>query len=235
MKTLTIRLTAPLQSYGNRASFSRRTTDEHPSKSAVLGMIAAAQGYKRDDPRIALLNDLSFAVRIDQPGRTLTDFQTAEWKKDTRKVTYRDYLQDAVFIVAIGGEENVIDNIAYSLKHPVYQIFLGRRSNAPAGILQLNFYADTTPKDVLEKLEWQASNWYMKRLSRESEVRLELIADANLLPNSHSDLVKDKVISFNQRYREFDYRTVVQQFVLVKNEYAEHEFNEGNHDAFGAW
>ncbi len=47
MKTLTIRLIAPLQSYGNQATFERRTSDDHPSKSAIIGMIAAAMGYKK--------------------------------------------------------------------------------------------------------------------------------------------------------------------------------------------
>ncbi|WP_143441692.1 CRISPR-associated protein Cas5, partial [Lactobacillus helveticus] len=47
MKTATIRLTAPLQSYGNQASFNQRTSDNYPSKSAVIGIIAAALGYRR--------------------------------------------------------------------------------------------------------------------------------------------------------------------------------------------
>ena len=41
MKTLTIKLTGPLQSYGNEATFSRRTSYHYPSKSAVIGLIAA--------------------------------------------------------------------------------------------------------------------------------------------------------------------------------------------------
>lgn len=81
MKTLTINFNSPLQSYGNEASFSRRTSSDYPSKSAVIGMLAAAMGYRRDDNRITALNDLKFAVRVDQPGRTLTDYQTVEWKK----------------------------------------------------------------------------------------------------------------------------------------------------------
>ena len=48
MKTATIRLTAPLQSYGNSASFNQRTSDSYPTKSAIVGMIAAALGYSRE-------------------------------------------------------------------------------------------------------------------------------------------------------------------------------------------
>jgi CRISPR system Cascade subunit CasD len=141
MKSLTIRLTAPLQSYGNEATFNRRTTDDYPSKSAIIGMIAAALGYRRDDSRINSLNKLLMAVRIDQPGKVLTDFHMVEYaqnsKKTKRKLTYRDYLQDAVFIVAIGSkDEDLIDRIEYALKHPYFQLSLGRRSNAPAGLLR---------------------------------------------------------------------------------------------------
>ena len=35
MKTLVIRLTAPLQSYGNEATFNRRTSNYYPSKSDI--------------------------------------------------------------------------------------------------------------------------------------------------------------------------------------------------------
>lgn len=83
MKTLAINFKAPLQSFGNEATFTRRTTNDYPSKSAVIGMLAAALGYHRDDERITDLNDLLFAVRIDQPGKVLHEFQTVEWKKKT--------------------------------------------------------------------------------------------------------------------------------------------------------
>ena len=76
MKTLTIKLTAPLQAYGNEASFERRTSWPGPSKSAIIGMIAAALGLRRDSEQIGELNSLAFAVRIDQPGKIMTDFHT---------------------------------------------------------------------------------------------------------------------------------------------------------------
>ncbi|WP_282802293.1 type I-E CRISPR-associated protein Cas5/CasD [Secundilactobacillus kimchicus] len=232
MKTLTLRLTSPLQSYGNQASFSRRTTATYPSKSAVIGLISAALGYQRTDPRIQALNELAFAVRIDQPGRTLTDFQTVEWKKNTRKVTYRDYLQDAVFVVAFEGDDEQIEKISDALRHPVYQLYLGRRANVPAGPLSLTIHRNSQPVDVLKKMEWQASTWYKKR-QHEETITVELIADAKLLPNQHEDLAKDRVISFDQRNRQLDYRPVVQEFILLKNDTfrADSTFREGSHDA----
>ena len=138
MKTLTIKLTAPLQAYGNEASFERRTSWPAPSKSAVVGMIAAALGMRREDERIKSLNDLAYAVRVDQICKTMTEFQTVEWKPGTRKLTYRDHYQDAVYVAAVGSEdEELIGKIEYALKHPRFQLYLGRRACPPAAFCGL--------------------------------------------------------------------------------------------------
>ena len=74
MKSLLLKFAGPLQSWGTDSHFETRHTDYYPSKSAVVGMIAAAFGYRRSadcDEEIAKLNDLDFAVRIDQQGNLL--------------------------------------------------------------------------------------------------------------------------------------------------------------------
>lgn len=235
MKTLQIKLTAPLQSYGNEASFARRTSAGYPSKSAVIGMIAAALGYQRDDSRIVTLNKLSYAVRVDQPGTMLTDFQTVEWKKDTRKITYRNYLQDAVFVAAIGSDDgNLIDQIEFALHHPRYQLYLGRRANPIAGVIQSEVTDDKNPVEVLKALDWQASTQYQWRNKRKSQQLLEIIADSNLLPDKRTDMVKDRVESFDQRDRKFSFREIASTLISVKNPYYQDESDaeETNLDAF---
>ena len=228
MKTLTIKLTAPLQSYGNEATFSRRTSNDYPTKSAVIGMVAAALGYRRTDERILVLNDLDFAVRIDQVGKMLTDYQTVEWKKDTRKVTYRDYLQDAVFVVALGSsDEQFIDEIKVALRHPRFPLFLGRRSNAPAGVLKIQEFLDTTPVTVLRSLTWQAADWYQRRSQYQT---IEIIADANLIPDGQSAMVKDRVVSFDQRHRSHSFRAVVKTRVALSDLKAQVHDSETQHD-----
>ena len=222
MKTLTLRLTAPLQSYGNQATFERRTSGDFPSKSAVIGMIAAALGYRRDDDRILALNDLVFAVRVDQGGKPLTEFQTVEWKQGTRKLTHRDYLQDAVFMVAVGSEdEATMTRIHEALQHPKFQLFLGRRASVPAGVLQIREFADQTPLTVLKKLTWQASCWYQKRYTKwhpqAATVTLEMYADAALLPNKHQVMVRDRVESFDQRDRRYGFRPLATERVTLPN------------------
>ncbi|HBF74611.1 MAG TPA: type I-E CRISPR-associated protein Cas5/CasD [Lactobacillus sp.] len=222
MKTLTIRLTAPLQSYGGAVSFARRTTQDHPSKSAIIGMIAAALGYRRNDDRIVQLNELSYAVRADQVGRILTDFQTVEWKKDKRKITYRDYLQDAVFIVAVGSENaELIDQIHDALKRPKFQLSLGRRSNVPAGVLKMEEFPNSDPVATLSEMVWQASSIMQKKRKRDAEVTVEIFSDAELMPDRYESMAKDKVISFDQRNRRFDFRAETSKFVDVANPFFE--------------
>lgn len=213
MKTATIRLTAPLQSYGNQASFNQRTSDNYPSKSAVIGIIAAALGYRRDDARILQLNNLLFAVRIEQSGNMMTEFQTVEYQKSStktaRKLTYREFIQDAVFMVAIGSDnDHEIEKIVSALKHPKFQLYLGRRSNPPAGPLMIETYDEENPLQVLEKLSWQAEPWYQKRL-RAPKFLTRIIADAELNPENNITIIKDKVGSFNQKNRYYQYRPVI--------------------------
>lgn len=220
MKTLTIKLTAPLQSYGNEATFNRRTSYYYPSKSAIVGMIAAALGFRRDDSRIQTLNDLKMAVRIDQPGQTLTEFQTIEYdqKKHKRSLSYRDYLQDAVFLVAIQSDNEKINQICHALSHPHFQLYLGRRSNAPAGPLMMKIFNDQDPISVLKEYAWQAAIWYQKKLKKK-QYSAEIIADSGLISNGGTVMVKDKVGSFSQDHRWHSYRPVTSCHVNLKNSY----------------
>ena len=68
MAVLLLRLDAPLQSWGNDDSkFETRKTWREPSKSGVIGMIAAALGYKRyETEKILELYKLRFGVRVDR-------------------------------------------------------------------------------------------------------------------------------------------------------------------------
>lgn len=215
MKTLIINLAAPLQSYGNQATFERRTTNDYPSKSAVIGLLAAALGYRRCDSRVTTLNALQFAVRTDQIGVPLTDFHIVEWKTDTRKITYRGYLQDARFVVGLGSnDDTLIEQLQVALAHPKFQLFLGRRANVPAGPLRTEI-VDGDPLEVLKHLDWQAAKWYQKKQSQ--TVRLSIMADADLLPLASSRLVKDQVESFDQRDRQYGFRAVATTAVTVTN------------------
>ena len=49
MKTILLKLSGPLQSWGTSSKFETRETDYYPSKSAIIGMVGACMGLKRDE------------------------------------------------------------------------------------------------------------------------------------------------------------------------------------------
>ena len=160
MKTILLKFAGPMQSWGTDSHFETRHTDLYPSKSAVIGLIGAALGIRRDDKSISELNSLKFAVRVDREGSLLKDYHIARKYKPTGElernyVTERYYLEDAVFVVAISHEDdNFIEKIYEALKRPYFQMFLGRRSVPVSADFILGIF-DAGIKDTLEKCEWQ--------------------------------------------------------------------------------
>lgn len=85
MKTILLKFAGPMQSWGTDSHFEIRHTDSYPSKSGVLGLVAAALGWRRNDKRIEKLNKICFAVRVDQLGNILEDYHIAH-KPEVKKV-----------------------------------------------------------------------------------------------------------------------------------------------------
>ncbi|MGW6026551.1 type I-E CRISPR-associated protein Cas5/CasD [Streptomyces sp. NPDC055099] len=72
---LLVRLAAPLQSWGVTSRFSHRDTHTRPTKSAVIGLCAAALGLDRTEP-VNDLAALTYGVRADHPGTPVRDYHT---------------------------------------------------------------------------------------------------------------------------------------------------------------
>lgn len=192
-------------------------------------MIAAAMGLRRDDDTaVKKLNDLHFAVRVDQTGSIYRDFQTAKKYKKTGEiertyVTYRYYLEDSIFVAAIGHEDDAwVEKIAEALTHPYFQLFLGRRSLP----VSMDFYLGEVEKDVIGAicgLEWQAVEKYRKT----HDNHVTVYADADLLKENDYSMRHDQVESFSQeRGRRFGSRKEAKIVIDV--------FCNDDHDAFGA-
>jgi CRISPR system Cascade subunit CasD len=86
-----------MASWGDVAVGEMRPTFDHPSKSAVLGLVAAALGLKRtdDEDQRALATGYRFAVRLETAGSMLRDYHTAQvssGKKARGAATRRDEL-----------------------------------------------------------------------------------------------------------------------------------------------
>ncbi|MFI1035231.1 type I-E CRISPR-associated protein Cas5/CasD [Streptomyces sp. NPDC020951] len=155
MSGILLRLAAPLMSFGEHAAFRYRDTLAFPTRSALIGMFAAASGHSREealapDPATGAIpyTDLAFTVRIDRPGHRHTDFHTAgggrphkeglrtssggyRSQKQSTHVSHRVYLADAVFTIAVCGPDPLLREITDRLEQPAFGLCLGRRTCIP--------------------------------------------------------------------------------------------------------
>jgi CRISPR system Cascade subunit CasD len=66
---LLFRLYGPLAAWGDIAVGEYRPSFAHPGKSAIIGLLAAALGIRRDkEEQKSLAESCSFAVRVDSMG-----------------------------------------------------------------------------------------------------------------------------------------------------------------------
>lgn len=232
MKTILLKFAGPLQSWGTRSHFETRHTDLYPSKSAVIGIIAASMGYRRyDDAKIQALSELNFAVRIDQKGQLLRDYHTAVKYKvsgvpERTYVTNRYYIEDAVFVAAVGHDDDAfVEEIAECLLNPYFQPFMGRRSLPLIATFFLGIH-NTDVITALRNCPWQARKDYQKSHLNS----LVVYADADYESECiQSGIRKDHVISFSQKNRQFEFRSEVKTKMTVPK-----FCDPTEHDAFDA-
>ncbi|MDZ5649988.1 type I-E CRISPR-associated protein Cas5/CasD [Nitrospirillum sp. BR 11828] len=150
---LIFRLQGPMAAWGAVAVGERRPVWDLPSKSAVLGLVAAALGLTRQDTagHAALEAGLGFAVRQDAAGRPLRDYHTAQAPKARRNAQWRTrreelagpkdevntvlserlYRLEAAATVALwhrGDTAPALPALAAALARPRYTLYLGRKS-----------------------------------------------------------------------------------------------------------
>jgi CRISPR system Cascade subunit CasD len=77
---LTFQLYGPMQSWGEIAVGGYRSSATYPSKSAVLGLIAAALGIERSEETMiqTLHESLKMAVCVFSEGQMMRDFHTLQ-------------------------------------------------------------------------------------------------------------------------------------------------------------
>ncbi|MDQ0847455.1 type I-E CRISPR-associated protein Cas5/CasD [Streptomyces sp. V1I6] len=217
MSVLTLRLAGPLQSWGASARFARRTTEAAPTKSGVIGMLAAAAGIERgDDDRLAPLAALKFGVRIDQPGTRVRDFHTAHHGLTGKSMplSERFYLADAVFVAALEGDRPLLGELHAALRAPVYAPFLGRRSCPPSLPVELGLHEGGLV-DVLREVPWQASAWYRRQYRGRNEIELTVLREAGEDEQQAGDVLRDQPLSFAAEHRRHALRTQVSDCVRI--------------------
>lgn len=136
MSVLLMRLSGPMQAWGVQSRFGVRDTGREPSKSGVVGLLAAAQGLLRAND-ISHLANLRMGVRVDQEGSLLRDYHTAQnvyrAKGGTKptELSTRYYLGDACFLVGLEGDSALLTKLHQALRNPKWVLFLGRRAFPP--------------------------------------------------------------------------------------------------------
>jgi CRISPR system Cascade subunit CasD len=239
--SVVLRFAGPLQSWGVQSRFNRRETAPEPTKSGVVGW--------RSDSIDDLLA-LQIAVRTDRPGTLLRDYHTVSdyrgrpllsasvdakgaqrttTPKKYTHVTERFYLQDAVFVVAVGGDPTLVRELPGALRRPKFPLFLGRRSCVPTMPILLEsrsgFTAtgdagifDCGPLEALSLVKWQIGTAHsgevpsLKHSDQTRYVELPVTID----DASGDDIASDLPISFDPPRRALTDRRV--RHVLVRVE-----------------
>ena len=155
---LVFRLYGPMASWGEIAVGETRPSALHPTRSALLGLLAAALGLRRGDEAALsrLSGTLRFAVLVESAGVPLSDYHTAQVTPPRRGeilatrqdqlrerrdalqtiLSRRDYRCDAFYTVAAWQEgenpEFELARLKAALERPVFPLYLGRKSCPPA-------------------------------------------------------------------------------------------------------
>ena len=240
MSTLLLRLAGPLQSWGIQSRFLIRDTGLEPSKSGVVGLLAAALGR----PRHASLEDLAaltMGVRVDRQGTLRLDFHTAggtHRQGDTYGVALADgsgrrtvtsqryYLADADFLVGLeSGDEDLLCRLDAALARPVWPLYLGRKAFVPGRPVRITYRPpqlpgpERSPGVVRLSLRETLTQYpYLTRSAREGKqlrnqggVRLRLVLEAE--PGSTPEVRPDQPLSFEILDRRYSLRYVRTDFV----------------------
>lgn len=147
-------LHAPLMSWGEIAVGETRGSWDRPSRSAVLGLVAAALGLTREAQadHDALDAGYGVAVRLDAAGAPLVDYHTVQTVSESNArrlsaatrarllaaaelqtiLSRRTYRQDAVATVALWAKDGArwpLAKLAEALRRPVFTLYAGRKAN----------------------------------------------------------------------------------------------------------
>jgi len=127
-------------------------------------MFAAAEGISRGDTAgLKKYEQMRLTVRVDRPGTLLEDYHTVGGgfpkertaatsggsNKDAAVITRRQYLTDAVFVVAVTAPDDLAKQLAAALRRPYWAPYLGRRSCAPDEPFLLRRHVENPEAELL--------------------------------------------------------------------------------------
>jgi len=167
---LVFRLYGPMASWGQAAVGGERPTGLVPTRSAIVGLLAAALGIKRESEAElqALQQSILIAVKQCVPSSLMRDYHTSQVPSFNKKVVHRsrkselgedklntilssrDYRCDGLWVVALSLTEQAnvsLQQLYDALLRPTFPLYLGRKS-AP---LALPLSPQIVAKDKLQQ------------------------------------------------------------------------------------
>lgn len=153
---LVICLRGPFASFADSSGNTTRKTGDMPSRSALIGLAAAALGIAREDQarQTELAEALVTASALIAPGSILTDFHTFQSLHESARgaatradalarrdyletaITRRDYRTDAVWQAAyrLSSEPGYFSlaELSAAFVEPLFALYIGRRSCPPS-------------------------------------------------------------------------------------------------------
>lgn len=175
MQYLVFRLYGPMASWGEAAVGGDRPSALHPTRSAVLGLLAAALGIRREQQTelTELFQAVQFAVKEYSAGVLVRDYHTAQVPSADRKRTHRhrkseliepgfklntvlssrDYRCDGLWVVAVWLTEQAkisLSALSDALLKPRFTLYLGRKSCPLAAPLRPQVIDAATLKQALD-------------------------------------------------------------------------------------
>jgi CRISPR system Cascade subunit CasD len=191
MDYLVFQLHAPLAAWGDTAVGEYRSSLNWPGESAVIGLLGAALGVRREEEaaHTALRQGYRYAVGVVAQGTLLRDYHTAQvpGRADLKKrphqtrrdelavpkhllntvLSTRDYRQNGTWRVAIEEAQNPphsLKALADALAKPRFVLYLGRKSCPLAAPLDPRLIASGNLKDAFEAYRlWQCERLESQR------------------------------------------------------------------------
>lgn len=224
--SLALCLDAPMQSWGIRSTAGTRDTATEPTKSGIVGLLAAALGVPRDDnTSIAALADLHLAVRVDREGIIERDYQATQNVPTTTGtghrtvVGHRYYLADALFLIVLHGEATLLNTVADAIRNPRWPLFLGRKAFIPTrpliadegrgALLTGHGLIDQPCETVLAEHPWLETNTTRRHEQRHASEPVTLRTESDSATTDlHTQMRYDHPLSFTPHDRRFRPRSV---------------------------
>lgn len=204
MEFLIFQLQAPLSSWGDTAVGEYRGSYEHPGESALIGLLGAALGIRRENEaaHAALRQGYGFAVGVQSGGKLLRDYHTAQVpgraalkgrphatrrdelgvpKDDLNTIlSTRDYRQEAASLIAIqprGDAPYALELLSDALRKPRFVLYLGRKSCPPAAPLHPVVITADSALAAFEEYRKRLNAQQNAQKDRHGRLRLEPIGE----------------------------------------------------------